>query len=319
MIQSGSDAGHKIGAQHLARTAFVYVRQSTFHQVRHHLESQRRQYDLVGQISDLGWPRERIVVVDEDQGKSGASAGGRGRRAGRPARSRPHVDRAHELTGGAVRDEEVDGHSLLLARHAPQKISAVRPFFCSVVSQKATQGSFFQRAVRSGKWVGMQELRSGENVTIYDAEADPGEQEPVVANAVRPTCRAVSARTCRSTSPATWERCRSATGLEARRRQIGARFAELQTGVQAGRRGQGVARMALANKHRRIGEEFRIQGLAGASSERLPLRSRGLAPRLRRRRTTYRSRTSARCITGTSSTRAEAWNLRCALARACSP
>jgi len=78
MIQSGSDVGHKIGAQHLARTAFVYVRQSTFHQVRHHLESQRRQYDLVGQISDLGWPRERIVVVDEDQGKSGASAGARG-------------------------------------------------------------------------------------------------------------------------------------------------------------------------------------------------------------------------------------------------
>lgn len=40
MTQSGSDVGHKIGAQHLARTAFVYVRQSTYHQVRHHLESQ---------------------------------------------------------------------------------------------------------------------------------------------------------------------------------------------------------------------------------------------------------------------------------------
>lgn len=77
MTQQGSDVGHKVGAQHLARTGFVYVRQSTNHQVRNHLESQRRQYDLVGQISDLGWPRERIVVVDEDQGKSGASAGTR--------------------------------------------------------------------------------------------------------------------------------------------------------------------------------------------------------------------------------------------------
>ncbi len=86
-----------------------------------------------------------------------------------------------ELTGGAVRDEEIDGQSLLLALHEPQKIPADRPFFCSVVSQKATQGSFFQRAVRSGKWVGMQELRSGQAVTLYDAEADPGEQKPLAA------------------------------------------------------------------------------------------------------------------------------------------
>jgi hypothetical protein len=57
MTQQGSDAEHKIGAQHLARTAFVYVRQSSHHQVLNHLESQRRQYDLVGRISDLGWPR----------------------------------------------------------------------------------------------------------------------------------------------------------------------------------------------------------------------------------------------------------------------
>lgn len=78
MTQSGNDLGHKVGAKHLARTAFVYVRQSTYHQVRNHLESQRRQYDQVEQVADLGWPRERIVVIDDDQGKSGASAGTRG-------------------------------------------------------------------------------------------------------------------------------------------------------------------------------------------------------------------------------------------------
>lgn len=77
MTQAGSDPGHKVGALHIARTAFVYVRQSTLHQVRNHLESQRRQYDLVGQIGTLGWPSDRIVVVDEDQGKSGSAAGTR--------------------------------------------------------------------------------------------------------------------------------------------------------------------------------------------------------------------------------------------------
>ncbi len=77
MNPSGSDAGNKVRSEHMARNAFVYVRQSTYHQVRHHLESQRRQYDLVGRIAELGWSRERIVVIDEDQGKSGASAGTR--------------------------------------------------------------------------------------------------------------------------------------------------------------------------------------------------------------------------------------------------
>jgi choline-sulfatase len=86
-----------------------------------------------------------------------------------------------ELTGGTVRQDEVDGHSLLLARHDPQKLPSDRPFFCSVVSQKATQGNFFQRAVRSGKWVGMQELRSGQSLTLYDADADPGEKRAVTA------------------------------------------------------------------------------------------------------------------------------------------
>jgi len=67
----------KIGAEHLDRKAYVYVRQSTLHQVENHLESQRRQYEFAERAIDLGWPRERIVVVDEDQGKSGARANAR--------------------------------------------------------------------------------------------------------------------------------------------------------------------------------------------------------------------------------------------------
>jgi len=64
----------KVRAEHLERKAYVYVRQSTFHQVENNLESQRRQYGLAEHAAELGWPRERVVVIDEDQGKSGSSA-----------------------------------------------------------------------------------------------------------------------------------------------------------------------------------------------------------------------------------------------------
>jgi DNA invertase Pin-like site-specific DNA recombinase/uncharacterized protein YndB with AHSA1/START domain len=62
----------KVRADHLDRKAYVYVRQSTLHQVENHLESQRRQYAFAEQAVALGWPCERVVVVDEDQGKSGS-------------------------------------------------------------------------------------------------------------------------------------------------------------------------------------------------------------------------------------------------------
>ena len=61
----------KISTEHLQRLAFVYVRQSSPHQVRNNLESQRRQYAFADQAVELGWGRDRVVVVDEDQGKTG--------------------------------------------------------------------------------------------------------------------------------------------------------------------------------------------------------------------------------------------------------
>ena len=60
----------KIAADHLSRTAYVYVRQSTLSQVQNNLESQRRQYALATRARQLGW--ERVVVIDEDLGHSGA-------------------------------------------------------------------------------------------------------------------------------------------------------------------------------------------------------------------------------------------------------
>jgi len=59
----------KIHAIHLQRDAYVYVRQSTGHQVRAHPESQRRQYALAEQARQLGFAH--VIVIDEDVGRSG--------------------------------------------------------------------------------------------------------------------------------------------------------------------------------------------------------------------------------------------------------
>ena len=67
----------KITASHLLRRALVYVRQSTPSQVQNHRESTRRQYALTDRARDLGWHPDRIAVVDEDLGLSGATADGR--------------------------------------------------------------------------------------------------------------------------------------------------------------------------------------------------------------------------------------------------
>lgn len=67
----------KVRDEHRARLAIVYVRQSTQQQVLEHRESTARQYALVERAVSLGWPRERVLVIDDDQGVSGSSAEGR--------------------------------------------------------------------------------------------------------------------------------------------------------------------------------------------------------------------------------------------------
>jgi DNA invertase Pin-like site-specific DNA recombinase len=67
----------KIQEYHWGRLAIVYVRQSSPQQVLNHRESAARQYALVDRAVDLGWPRERVLVIDEDQGQSGKSVAGR--------------------------------------------------------------------------------------------------------------------------------------------------------------------------------------------------------------------------------------------------
>ena len=71
------DAHQKVKASHLKRNAYLYIRQSTLRQVLENTESTQRQYALRQQAVALGWPLERIVVIDTDLGQSGASAADR--------------------------------------------------------------------------------------------------------------------------------------------------------------------------------------------------------------------------------------------------
>src|SRR3954469_11179647 len=64
----------KSGGRHRDRLAVVYVRQSILQQVGRHPESTRLQYALAERAGQLGWARERVVVIDDDLGRSGASA-----------------------------------------------------------------------------------------------------------------------------------------------------------------------------------------------------------------------------------------------------
>jgi DNA invertase Pin-like site-specific DNA recombinase len=64
----------KIHDVHLAKLAIVYVRQSSPHQVLEHRESRERQYALADHAIALGWPKDRVLVIDEDQGQSGKTA-----------------------------------------------------------------------------------------------------------------------------------------------------------------------------------------------------------------------------------------------------
>jgi len=71
------EAHQKITAQHLKRNAYLYIRQSTLRQVFENTESTERQYALRQRAVALGWPQEQVIVIDCDQGQSGASTAGR--------------------------------------------------------------------------------------------------------------------------------------------------------------------------------------------------------------------------------------------------
>ncbi|WP_247821836.1 recombinase family protein [Bradyrhizobium sp. 187] len=72
VLSSLNVADEQLTTAHRAKLAYVYVRQSSVNQVRQHQESTELQYRLVDRAIGLGWPPERLQVIDEDLGKSGA-------------------------------------------------------------------------------------------------------------------------------------------------------------------------------------------------------------------------------------------------------
>src|SRR5580700_941817 len=64
----------KVQPHHLVRGAYLYVRQSSMRQVIENVESTKRQYALRSRAIALGWRDDQIIVIDSDQGESGASA-----------------------------------------------------------------------------------------------------------------------------------------------------------------------------------------------------------------------------------------------------
>src|SRR5665647_510158 len=64
----------KVQPHHLERSAYLYIRQSSMRQVLENVESAKRQYALRSRATALGWRDEQIIVIDSDQGESGASA-----------------------------------------------------------------------------------------------------------------------------------------------------------------------------------------------------------------------------------------------------
>lgn len=69
-----SESHQKVTAIHLKRNAYLYIRQSTLRQVLENTESSKRQYGLRQKAVALGWPMERVIVIDNDLGMSGAES-----------------------------------------------------------------------------------------------------------------------------------------------------------------------------------------------------------------------------------------------------
>jgi DNA invertase Pin-like site-specific DNA recombinase len=74
LLSTTLSTDERITTAHRAKLAYVYVRQSSPGQVRHHQESTELQYRLVERAAMFGWPRERVHVIDDDLGKSGTSS-----------------------------------------------------------------------------------------------------------------------------------------------------------------------------------------------------------------------------------------------------
>ena len=103
------DAHQKVKASHLKRSAYLYVRQSTLRQVLENTESTQRQYALRQQAVALGWPLDRVIVIDTDLGQSGASAADSRRIPTAGDRGQSGAGRNRTRSGSITPGQELDG------------------------------------------------------------------------------------------------------------------------------------------------------------------------------------------------------------------
>ena len=120
MLITAHVADERVTTAHRAKLAYVYVRQSSLNQVRQHQESTQLQYRLVDRTIALGWPQERVQVIDEDLGKSGA---GSVERYGFPApRAAPNGP-----SSSAIRNRALQADFTMPAAMVPLGRAAMKP------------------------------------------------------------------------------------------------------------------------------------------------------------------------------------------------
>src|SRR5688572_20465574 len=76
-LQPQAQPHPKITTAHQERLAYIYVRQSSAKQVAQNRESQDYQYRLQQRAIALGWPADRVRIIDSDLGRSGREASAR--------------------------------------------------------------------------------------------------------------------------------------------------------------------------------------------------------------------------------------------------
>ena len=120
----------KITASHLSRQAIVYLRQSSAAQVENNRESTDRQYALAAKARELGWPADRIVVIDEDLGLSGSGFVARSGFARLTAEvALAHVGLVLGLEVSRLARNNADWHRLIERRQTQQRKSAPTAVF----------------------------------------------------------------------------------------------------------------------------------------------------------------------------------------------
>lgn len=80
MVQDKAEffnSSNKVKPHHLERLAIVYIRQSSIQQVTNNIESTQLQYNLKYRAQNLGWSNQRVIIIDEDLGRSASTVEGR--------------------------------------------------------------------------------------------------------------------------------------------------------------------------------------------------------------------------------------------------